>query len=169
MGNETVICPYCGSEMQRARFSGEPHTWYQCTNPDCSASSPIACGHEEAYQKAMCRYRPMLRPMTPEEVKAHIGWRRNRLEIWAMNPKARPLYVELREGSELKTCMEQLAAKEGKTLYPWVRTDEVTTMITHKISPLAYGKQIRFWPDEPTEAEKSAAKWEDEEDETAGN
>lgn len=169
MGNETVICPYCGSEMQRARVSGESHTWYQCTNPDCSASSPIACGYEEAYQKALCRYRPILRPMTPEEVKAHIGWRRKRLEVWAMNPKARPLYVELRKGSKLANVLWKIAAINDKEFCPWARANDVLKLIAHKVSPIVFNRMIRFWPDEPTEAEKEAAKWEDEEDETAGN
>lgn len=169
MRKEAIICPYCGSEMRQARLSGKPYAWYECKNTACNASSPIVCGQEEAYQKAMCRYRPMQRPMTLEEIKAHIGFQINGLTAWTTRPAARPLYVELRNGSKLANVLGKIATINDKEFCPWARANDVLKLIAHKVSPIVFNRIIRFWYDEPTEAEKEAAKWEDEENETAGD
>ena len=152
------LCPYCGpwnghpdgvemKETYHVEHFSLINIWWRC--PICGSTSPIATGiyprcasqaHDEAYQDAISRFRPMQKPLTLEEVKRHIA-----------EGNERPLYIEFNFSAKPNF--------RGTSFYPlWRAYDNIQALIRHEER---YNVEFRFWWEKPTDEERAAASWEE--------
>lgn len=171
METERVLCPYCGKQME-LKSMGSSFYYYACPHHNmidelemCSAAAPISQTPEGAYRKAISMYKPPMRPMTLDEVKAHIGYAEDGDGRRFDKADARPLYLEI--SSNLRPLLQAAALAAGRPAHcPWGRADNVFSFLcTIAEHPDHYNRVARFWADEPTEEEKAAAAWEEPDDE----
>lgn len=137
---DKVLCPWCRREMKLIHQFPTVGFWFYC---ECGAMTPKGKTIEDAYTNADIK-RPLQKPLTLEEA----------VELSAIEPK-----VILEEAdSRMLYAADVYRAKNESYLF----AEFLGINGRFEFSAINYGKDWRCWATKPSDEEREAAKWDEQ-------